>query len=505
MPKLTINGQEIEVPQGTTVLAACDEAGIRIPYFCWHPALSIAGNCRMCLVEVEKLPKLVISCNTVVTEGMVVHTTSERVKKAQQGVLEIMLANHPLDCPICDQAGECGLQDRYFEFSLQKSQFHEEKLEKPKHKPLSDKIVFDGERCILCSRCVRFSEEITKKCELGIFERGAKSVIDVFPGKQLEDPYQLNMVDICPVGALTSADFRFKCRVWYLKSTAGVCTKCSRGCSIIVDCKDTVVHRYRPRKNPYVNDFWMCDEGRLSYKEIAENRVLTPMVRGADGTLTPASWDDAAKLVATKLKELGGDAVTAVASAFETNEANWSLRKFCSEALGSANLSSTAAALGTGEGDDFLRTADKTPNRMGLAKLGLAAGNVTDGKCKGLFLMGGDVSEETAAKAEFLVMATPTLTELAKRAHVVLPSAHPAEQFGSYVNFQGTVQKTERAVAAPGQALPAYQIISRIAEEFEVRLPTCPAEIFKLICQETPAFDGLGWQDLDPCGAPTKA
>jgi NADH-quinone oxidoreductase subunit G len=441
MPKVIINGQEIEVPQGTTVLAACEEVGIRIPYFCWHPALSIAGNCRMCLVEVEKLPKLVISCNTVVTEGMVVHTTSERVKKAQQGVLEIMLANHPLDCPICDQAGECELQNRYFDFSLAKSNFHEEKLKKPKNKLLSDKIVFDGERCILCSRCVRFSDEISKESELGIFERGAESVIDVFPGKQLESPYQLNMVDICPVGALTSADFRFKCRVWYLKPTAGVCTKCSRGCSIIVDREDNVVHRYRPRKNPYINDFWMCDEGRLSYKEIAENRVLTPMIRGADGKLAPASWDDATKLVATKLKALGGESVAAVASAFETNEANWALRKFFSEALGSANLGSTAAELGMGEGDDFLRTADKTPNRTGLAKLGLATGNLTDEKCKGLFLMGGDVSEETAAKAEFLVVATPTLTELAKRAHVVLPSAQwrrLARRFRRTKSFPGS-------------------------------------------------------------------
>jgi len=284
-----------------------------------------------------------------------------------------------------------------------------------------------------------------------------------------------------------------------------VCTKCSRGCSIIVDREDNVVHRYRPRKNPYINDFWMCDEGRLSYKEIAENRVLTPMIRGADGKLAPASWDDATKLVATEFKALGGGSVAAVASAFETNEANWALRKFFSEALGSANLGSTAAELGMGEGDDFLRTADKTPNRTGLAKLGLATGNLTDEKCKGLFLMGGDVSEETAAKAEFLVVATPTLTELAKRAHVVLPSAHPAEQFGSYVNFQGYAQKTERAVAAPGQALPAYEIISRIAKELDVTLPTGPAEIFKLICQEMPAFDGLSWQDLDPCGAPTKA
>jgi NADH-quinone oxidoreductase subunit G len=505
MPKVTINGREIDVPQGTTILAACEEAGIRVPYFCWHPALSIAGNCRMCLVEVEKFPKLVIACNTVVTEGMVVHTNSEKAKKAQQGVLEIMLVNHPLDCPICDQAGECMLQDRYFEFSLQKSRFTEEKIQKPKRKYLSDKIVFDGERCILCSRCVRFSDEISKESEIGIFERGAHSVVDIFPGKTLSSDYQLNMVDICPVGALTSADFRFKCRAWYLVPTAGVCTKCARGCSILVDHKGDEVHRYRPRKNPFVNGFWMCDEGRLSYKEIAGNRVTKPMVRNVRGKLTPVSWDEAVGQVVQKLKEIGGSAITAVASAYETNEANWALKKLFSGGFGSSHISGTDDTLGMGQGDHLLKKEDKTPNRTGLKRLGLNQAALSPEKVKALFLMGEDVSPEILGMAEFIVIATPYFNDNTGKAHVVLPSAHPAEQFGSYVNFEGRAQKTERAIAPPGEALPAYQILSKIGQPLSIKIPTCPAAIFKQISQDEPAFEGLSWQDLDPCGELTKA
>ncbi len=499
MPKVTIDGQEIEVSKGTTILEACEEAKIRLPYFCWHPALSVAGNCRMCLVEVEKMPKLAIACNTAVTDGMVVRTKTEKVKKAQQGVLEIMLANHPLDCPICDQAGECGLQDRYMEFSREPSRFREAKIEKPKRKFFSEKIVYDGERCILCSRCVRFCDEITKDHELGIFERGAHSVVDTFPGKPLSSGYQFCLADICPVGAITSRDFRFKCRAWYLTPTPSVCTKCARGCSILVDSKDGAVYRLRPRKNPDVNAFWMCDEGRLSYKEIAENRVSTPLVRDKSGKLVPASWEDAVRLVVSKLKAAAGS-VGAIASAYETNEANFALKKLFSGAA-AGKIGATPAGVGLGAGDALLKREDKTPNRKGVELLGLsgdAAG------VKALFVMGPDIAPEEAAKAEFLVAASPWMTPLAEKAAVVLPTAHAAEQFGTLVNFAGRVQKIERAVAPPGQALPALAVISKIAAGFGVELPVCPAATFKMISQEEPAFSGLSWADLDPCGGECK-
>lgn len=505
MPKATINGREIEVAQGTTILAACEEIGVRIPYFCWHPALSIAGNCRMCLVEIEKFPKLVIACNTVVTEGMIVHTNSDKAKKGQQGVLEIMLANHPLDCPICDQAGECMLQDRYFEFSLQKSRFIEEKVEKPKRKYLSDKIVYDGERCILCSRCVRFSDEITKDSQLGIFQRGAHSVVDVFPGKTLTSDYQLNMVDICPVGALTSVDFRFKCRAWYLVPTASICTKCARGCSIIADHKGDRIFRYRPRKNPYINSFWMCDEGRLSYKEIEGNRCTKPLVKNVRGKLSVASWDDAIQIVVKRFKEFGGASITGIASAYETNEANWALKKLLSGGFGSTNFSATAENIGKGEGDQFLKLEDKTPNRFGIKKLGFTFNPLSTEKSRGIILMGDDISTESLEKVEFLVVISPYMTEIAKKADIVFPSAHAVEQFGSYVNFEGRVQKTEKAVRAPGEAIPAYQILALIGQAVSLSIPTCPAAIFKEINKENDAFNLISWKDLDPCGASTKA
>lgn len=498
MPKVTIDGLEIEVPKGATILEACEQAKVRIPFFCYHPALSIAGNCRMCLVEVEKMPKLAIACNTTVMDGMVVRTTTDKVKKAQQGVLEIMLANHPLDCPICDQAGECGLQDRYMEFSGQVSRFREPKIEKPKRKAFSDLIMYDGERCILCSRCVRFCDEITKDKELGIFERGAHSVVDTFGDGKLTSGYQLCLADICPVGALTSRDFRFKCRAWYLTATPSVCTKCARGCSILVDSKDGAVQRYRPRKNPDVNAFWMCDEGRLTYKEIAENRVTEPLVRDASGKLVPVSWDEAVALVVKKFKAAQGS-VGLVASAFETNEANFALKKLA-EAMG-ASLGTTPADVAMGKGDDLLKLADKTPNRTGLSMLGLS-GDVS--AAKALFVMGSDLAPEAAAKLDFLVVATPFLTPLAEKANVVLPTAHAAEQFGSYTNFQKIVQKTERGVAAPGGALPAYQAISKIGEGLGAKIPVCPAALFKAITAEAEAFSDLTWAMLDPCGGPCK-
>ena len=225
MPNLTINGKVVEVPDGTTILNAAKSIGVEIPHYCYHPKLSIAGNCRMCLVEVEKFPKLQIACNTVVTEGMVVRTDTEKVRKAVTGVLELMLIHHPVDCPICDQAGECGLQNYYMKYGLHKSRYDlEDKVHKKKVQDIGGQIVLDAERCILCSRCVRFLREVTRTCEMEFFQRGDHSEISIFPGKKLTNDYTGNLADICPVGALTSKDFRFKCRVWFLSSTPSVCT-----------------------------------------------------------------------------------------------------------------------------------------------------------------------------------------------------------------------------------------------------------------------------------------
>ena len=280
MPTLTINGMTVDVPQGTTILNAAKEVGVEIPHYCYHPKLSIAGNCRMCLVEVEKFPKLQIACNTIVTDGMVVKTDTEKVRQAVTGVLEFLLIHHPIDCPICDQAGECGLQIYYMKYGLHKSRYAvEDKVHKKKVQDIGGQIILDAERCILCSRCIRFLQEVTGTGELEFFQRGDHSEISIFPGRPLDNRYTGNLADICPVGALTSKDFRFKCRVWFLRGAQSICPGCANGCNVEAYYKEQILYRLKPRQNDEVNRTWMCDPGRLEYKKANEARLLTPANR----------------------------------------------------------------------------------------------------------------------------------------------------------------------------------------------------------------------------------
>ena len=276
MPKVTIDGKELDAPDGINLIQAAEKLGIEIPHYCYHPALSVVGNCRMCLVEVEKAPKLQIACNTRVTEGMVVHTANERVKRAQGSVLEFLLINHPIDCPVCDQAGECKLQDYYMDYDRQPSRFP---LAKKNHKgkaiDIGSGVMLDQERCVLCARCTRFFDEVTHTSELAIFERGDHNRIDIFPGREVDNKYAGNVVDICPVGALTEKDFRFRMRVWYMHRTPSVCGGCERGCAIDVHHHRGKIYRLKPRYNPEVNRFWMCDEGRHAFPAMQGESRLT--------------------------------------------------------------------------------------------------------------------------------------------------------------------------------------------------------------------------------------
>src|SRR3989338_7387433 len=291
MVNITIDGKPYAVKDGITIIEAIDQASapshdganIGLPRYCYHPGLSIAGNCRICQVEVEKMPRTVIACNTRVAEGMVIHTQSQKAQESQQVVLEFLLANHPLDCPVCDQAGECKLQDYYMDYGLYDPKFDEAKVKKTKKAfSIGETVMLDQERCILCSRCVRFADEVTKTHDFGIFNRGDHAEINVYPGKFLDNKYSGNVVDICPVGALTDKDFRFKRRVWYLGSQKSVCPGCSRGCNIEIHyeksrpyhLKKERVMRLKPRQNLEVNQWWMCDEGRYAYKAIDQGRLL---------------------------------------------------------------------------------------------------------------------------------------------------------------------------------------------------------------------------------------
>ncbi len=371
MPKLTIDGKEVEVPEGTNLIEAGRNIDSKIPHYCYHSKLSIAGNCRICLVEIEKQPKLQIACNTKAMEGMVVHTKSPKVLEARQSVMEFILVNHPIDCPVCDQAGECKLQEYYMRHDLKPSRMEEEKVHKEKAIPLGPNVMLDMERCILCSRCVRFCKEIAEEDELCFTERGDHTELTTYPGKALENPYSLNTVDICPVGALTSRDFRFKQRVWFLKETDSVCPGCATGCNIELNHNKEVLYRILPRKNEEVNENWMCDEGRETYKPVhQENRLRHPLVR-IGNQLEVSRREKALAELKKSLEGISGSAILAIGSAQFTNEDNFAFMKFMKEGLGVQDFVYQAKEVENPSHDDYLISPDKNPNRAGVTALGM--------------------------------------------------------------------------------------------------------------------------------------
>lgn len=368
MPKCTINGKEIEVKEGTSIIQAMTENGQRIAHYCWHPGLSVAGVCRLCMVEIEGNPRVQIACNTMVTEGMKINNTSEKVKEAVKWGLDFHLINHPLDCPICDQAGECGLQDQYMEYGIYDSEMAERKVKKHKVVSLGDRIVLDSERCILCSRCVRFTDEVTGTKELGIFNRGDRSEIGTFEDRPLNNKYSINTVDICPVGALTSKDFRFKQRVWYLKDGDTICTGCSTGCNTKVYFNREGIFRIKPRFNKEVNGYWMCDEGRDLYKVFnRENRqikALKKLGHSFEEMLPGAAAKDIFKNLSTSLQG---------ASLVVTGQlSNEDLQKAFSFFTGALNSKQIYHWKNNPESwsdfDGLLLRGDKNPNTKGVEK-----------------------------------------------------------------------------------------------------------------------------------------
>ncbi len=383
MAKLTIDGKEMEFPEGTSLFDACEKArGEALPHFCYHPDLSVAGVCRLCQVEVEGMPKLTIACNTTIRPDMVVHTRSEKVTKAANQILEMHLINHPVDCPICDQAGECGLQDQYMAYGLYDSQVEmASKVNKAKAQVIGPHVILDQERCVLCSRCVRFCDEVSKTGELGIYNRGDRAEIGTAPGVELDNNYSLNTVDICPVGALTSRDFRFQKRVWMLKAAESVCPGCATGCNVRVDHEAGRIYRLKPRYNPDVNGSWMCDKGRMTYKAVHQaGRLTEPRISGQTVRWTDLKERLAGLTTAAALKLVVG-------SPHQTLEELYLLKK-----LGEGRLCGGLAAADRGDGDDLLLDADRSPNRGGLrildaaetdgaglaAMIGQAAGTVLD-------------------------------------------------------------------------------------------------------------------------------
>jgi len=474
--KLTIDGKEIEVDKGATVLQAAGQSGIDVPRYCYHPGLTIAGNCRICLVEIEKMPKLATSCTTLAAEGMVVRTTGPKVEDGRRAVMEFLLANHPLDCPICDQAGECRLQEYSFEHGAGAARFREEKIKGFKNKPVGQHVVLDTERCIVCTRCVRFTQEITGTSELGVFQRGATSYIDVFPGAQLDNPYSGNTVDICPVGALTLEEFRFKKRVWELRDVPSVCGSCARGCNVWLGTANNRIWRLTPRENQQVNRWWMCDEGRLSYQPLDTVPRLTGARQRGEGA--PLPWPSALKILADKLKEARPGAVAVIASASLTLEDLY----LAGQLFGSETLSARLVVPEhrRGEDDALLIRADKTPNTAGARLLGLpvdAGGaasrevlaDAATGKVDVLLVLGAGalpadaaVALDAARENAFVAVFSPFDDALTRAADLALPAAAYGEFEGTWVNFQGRAQRVRRGLTPPGVALEGWRLMAEL-------------------------------------------
>jgi NADH-quinone oxidoreductase subunit G len=513
MPKCTIDGKEIEVAEGTTVIQAAEELGIRIPRFCWHPDLPVDGNCRMCLVEIEKMPKLQIACNTQIRDGMVVYTNSEKAAEAHRTTLEFLLINHPIDCPVCDQAGECYLQDQYMGHGLYDSKVElEDKVHKRKVVDLGP-IMLDAERCVLCSRCIRFESEVTGTNSFAFVNRGDHTQITTFEGRPITHEYAGNLADVCPVGALLSSDFRFKMCVWFLKSHESVCPGCSTGCNVFVDERDGEVQRLRPRRNVDVNKSWMCDPGRALYKEIGvTGRVSGARVRGA------ATWDgipvsDALDLVAGKLKE-AGEASAFLATPQGTNEDLFAFKTLADAVKGQLDFRVGDPQLKVRERiDEVLQRADRNPNTQGGLDLGLDRDGVDaivdacrKGAVKVLVLQGPEllrVAEVVDAVTNVplvVVMATHEGPEL-DRAHVVLPAAVWAETDGTFTNYQRRVQRLRAAAAAPGDAAPRWELAAGVLERLGEPLgATSAREVFGHLARSLPDYAGLDYRAIGARG-----
>ncbi|MEM7138872.1 MAG: 2Fe-2S iron-sulfur cluster-binding protein [Myxococcota bacterium] len=498
MPKFKLDGREISFEAGETVIQAAWRAGIEIPHYCWHPGLSIAANCRMCLVHVTSgrqmalpqlefdvstgeyvpstKPKLQPACQLAAAEDMEVSSTNEEVKAAQSSVQEFLLLNHPVDCPICDQAGECKLQDYYYEHQGTLKRKLTEPVHKPKGVRFGPTIVYDAERCIMCTRCIRVSDEVAKDHVLDMRERGNRNEIVLAPGRELDHKYTLLTEHVCPVGALTSSDFRFKARVWFLKSGTGVCTGCATGCNTHVDYDPRYgkVYRLRPRDNADVNQFWMCDDGMMTYTRHDKDRLDAP-TRGRGAERAPIGDAEAITSAAELLSKVEASKLGVVLSAQHTTEDNLALSKLAT-ALGAGHL--YLAALGGWEGDDILRSDDNNPNRAGaLAASGSESlkstaelvADVHAGNVQGVVALGWATTERLEeltplVSLESVVSLTSHVGALAAVAAVTIPVADIFELEGSFVNRHGIAQSFTPVLDAPVGVEPAWKAIASLAK-----------------------------------------
>ena len=550
--RVKVDGISVEVPRTmpdpvsgkplpTTMIQACNAAKIDVPHYCYHPKLPVAGNCRMCLVEfgtpavgpdrkpilnpdgtpkISKSPRPAIACATPISPGMEIYTNTAAVKQMREGVLEFLLINHPLDCPICDQAGECKLQEYSVDYGKSASRFVEPKVHKPKRVDLGARIVLDDERCILCTRCIRFTKDVVGDDALGIVNRGSYNTLTAYPGRRFDNNYTLNTVDICPVGALTSKDFRFQMRVWFLKETKSICTSCATGCNIIIGSREERIYRYEPRENDAVNSCWMCDYGRLNYKWIQRSdrlvEVLSPRLRKESRTTAVSGltnrWGPVLRELGVWLAKAAQGSVAMVASARQSNEELYLLWK-----LGRKLGAITDSIPRAGEGDKLLLNADRNPNSTGARLLGIAgnpmgsnlakiADGIGTGRIKALIVFGEDVTRhgltaELLGKLELLIVSDILPNETTRLAHYLLPGCAHTEKRGTFTNTKGRVQKFMRAVEPRGDARPEWEFLHELVLNVTGQDGYVSIEgLFSQMASEVPAFSGLSWAKLGDSG-----
>ena len=506
MVNLTIEGRPVSVPDGTSILEAAKTAGVLIPHYCYHPALPVAGNCRMCLVEVEKMPKLAPSCATAAAEGQVVHVHTDKALEARKGVLEMLLINHPLDCPICDQSGECELQDYTFQEGRAEGRLRDPKRFNPMEDFGGD-VLYVTNRCILCTRCVRFMDDVAHDPVLNVSDRGDRAVIGKFEGEDLTHPWAGNVIEICPVGALLSKDMLNKARSWDLDRSASVCPNCSQGCNMIVETRDNQVVRLRPRTNDDVNKYFLCDHGRLNYRWMnRQDRVSQPLVR-QNGILATADWEIALRSAA---QLLAGKRAFVLASPNLSNETLFLLRRLVKKNGGAGafrvNQGPEAPLPGV---EDLALRPDRAANVRGAELAGFSRSDTPLAA-----MQAGDVlivaDEELAgidavdvAKAGAILVVGTTLPAWARHgANVVLPIANCVEEEGTFTNLRGRVQRFLQAKAAPGLARPSYFVVGDLVSALgEGEGYWTAGQVFDALAASEPAFAGLSYDKLGLRGA----
>jgi NADH-quinone oxidoreductase subunit G len=562
MPQITIDGKLINADNGKTIIEAAYQNGMNIPHFCWHPELSVAGNCRMCLVEVgmpKKLPdgsfeldsngktkvqffpKLQIACATQITDGMVVNTQNDKTIEAQEAVMEFLLINHPLDCPICDEAGECKLQEYAYKHSSGESRFIEEKQHKPKRVEWGPNVIYDAERCILCSRCIRYAKEVAKQDVLTFVNRGDHTYIKLFDDTQFDNPYSMNVIELCPVGALTSRDFRFKSRVWEMSFTDSICPGCSRGCNIKIGVRNNQILRLQPRTNMYVNRYWMCDYGRLTQYPFVNNERVTNNFINVNGNFQVVNFEEAKNKACELLKKFKPNEIMILGSAFCTNEDNFVIQKFAKQILKTKHID-FFQHIDENFKDNFLHTDDKTPNAKGALEIGIipvsdgftaetVASNINKKHIKALIIINDSLEDDNILfnsidNLECLITLSTNHNKYTAKSDVVFAAATYAEVEGTFTNIDGRVQHFTPAVVTQENlsrmgmkmsrwdkfgsfndhwtqkdkrdARPIWKIIMGIANSFGGNLNYKNAEdIFADLSSHMPSFNGMNYELLD--------